>query len=323
MDRIEFAKQLNEWGRNRVPFLFIIDFEMRKPLAFKWDEIKPDTIRYSFNGFTNTVNPVPSRSEFSLRKLPEPFSRYETRFQKVYNHLRYGDSFLTNLTIKTKVEPSHSLMDLYAGCHARYKLLMDDQFLVFSPETFIQIRDGCIYSNPMKGTIDAGISGAKEIILNNAKEKAEHITIVDLLRNDLSQVSTNVQVTRFRYVEEIKTNTKNLLQVSSEITGHLKHDYYESLGDIVLALLPAGSVSGAPKPKTLEIIREAEQEDRGYYSGVFGYFDGANLDSGVMIRFIEKTGDAFFYRSGGGITTQSDAAMEYGEALDKIYVPVN
>ena len=129
-------------------------------------------------------------------------------------------------------------------------------------------------------------------------------------------------VTRFRYIDEVRTWEKNLLQVSSEICGHLDKDYANYLGDILLKLLPAGSVSGAPKPKTLEIIRAVEEEDRGYYTGVFGYFNGKDLDSGVMIRFIENKDGKYFYRSGGGITTQSDVESEYQETIDKVYVPV-
>jgi para-aminobenzoate synthetase component 1 len=87
--------------------------------------------------------------------------------------------------------------------------------------------------------------------------------------------------------------------------------------------LPAGSVTGAPKAKTVEIIKAAEQEPRGFYTGILGIFDGKQLDSGVMIRFIEKVDGRFFYRSGGGITTQSDCKAEYEEAINKIYVPVN
>jgi para-aminobenzoate synthetase component I len=163
---------------------------------------------------------------------------------------------------------------------------------------------------------------AKEKILADKKELAEHVTIVDLIRNDLSQVASQVDVTRFRYVEEVRTGSKNLLQVSSEICGQLDAGYQNHLGDILLKLLPAGSVSGAPKPKTLEIIKDVEGEDRGFYTGVFGYFDGEKLDSGVMIRFIERRAGKYFYRSGGGITTQSVAESEYQEAIDKVYVPV-
>ena len=173
----------------------------------------------------------------------------------------------------------------------------------------------------MKGTIDAGIPHAKEVLVQDKKEIAEHVTIVDLIRNDLSQVAANVTVTRFRYVDTLKTNGKILLQTSSEIKGKLPEKYL--LGDLFTALLPAGSVSGAPKEKTIEIIRQAEREDRGYYTGVFGYFDGSMLDSGVMIRYIEKTGKKYFYRSGGGITTQSVVDSEYQEMIDKVYVPID
>nr|MCU0397530.1 chorismate-binding protein [Cyclobacteriaceae bacterium] len=95
------------------------------------------------------------------------------------------------------------------------------------------------------------------------------------------------------------------------------------LGDIMVSLLPAGSICGAPKPKTIEIIQQAEEEERGYYTGVIGYFDGTNLDSGVMIRFIENVDGQYYYRSGGGITTQSKMEAEYQETIHKIYVPVN
>jgi para-aminobenzoate synthetase component 1 len=175
----------------------------------------------------------------------------------------------------------------------------------------------------MKGTIDAAIPGAEKMILDDVKELAEHVTIVDLIRNDLSQVATQVEVARFRYLDEIKTVDKKLLQVSSEITGILPGNYLSCLGEIFVKLLPAGSVTGAPKPKTLEIIRQAENEERGYYTGVFGYFDGERVDSGVMIRFIEEIDGKYFYRSGGGITTQSVVEKEYQEIIDKVYVPVD
>ena len=90
---------------------------------------------------------------------------------------------------------------------------------------------------------------------------------------------------------------------------------------MLLAMLPAGSVSGAPKRKTLEIIREAEGYHRGFYTGVMGLFDGKNIDSGVMIRFVEQTPQGLVYKSGGGITSQSNCEEEYNELIDKIYVP--
>lgn len=320
----DFRNQLNTWGRDRIPFFFCVDFELENPIAFTLDRLDNNTIRFSINGFTNTEHLLQRRTEVkTLKKFPVPFSEYETKFNKVLQHLEYGDSFLTNLTVKTKIEAQQSLQEIFHTSHAKYKLLMNDQFLVFSPETFIQIRDGKIFSYPMKGTIDADIDSAEKIILNDQKEKAEHITIVDLIRNDLSLVSENVHVSRFRYIDKIKTSDKDLLQVSSEITGALPADYHDHLGDILISLLPAGSISGAPKQKTLSIIAEAEGEKRGYYTGVFGYFDGSMLDSGVMIRYIEQVNNHLYYRSGGGITTQSDAKTEYQEVIDKVYVPID
>jgi para-aminobenzoate synthetase component I len=173
----------------------------------------------------------------------------------------------------------------------------------------------------MKGTIDAAIENAEEVILSDKKEYAEHCTIVDLIRNDLSMVAKDVFVNKFRYIDKIKTHEKELLQVSSRICGKLGEDYYKRIGDIIFSLLPAGSISGAPKKKTIEIIKKVEGYDRGYYTGVFGCFDGTKLDSGVMIRFIEKINGELFYKSGGGITVYSDPKSEYQELIDKVYVP--
>jgi para-aminobenzoate synthetase component I len=322
MTRQEFVSTLNEWGGRRVPFLFLVDFEMTNPLAFPLDEIDPSSLLFEINGFTNTDRRTLTTPPRIVRKEFISFPDYQKRFNTVWDRLRYGDSYLTNLTTKTEVTLSHSLLDIFHASSAKYKLYFQDKFVVFSPECFVRIENDRIYSYPMKGTIDAAVSEAAAVILSDKKELAEHVTIVDLIRNDISQIATNVEVTRFRYIEEIRTREKNLLQVSSEIRGELPSDYRERLGDLLMALLPAGSVSGAPKEKTIEIIREAEMENRGYYTGVFGYFNGDRLDSGVMIRYIERSGERCFYRSGGGITTQSSAGKEYQEIIDKVYVPV-
>jgi len=174
----------------------------------------------------------------------------------------------------------------------------------------------------MKGTIDASIPDAEIKILNDPKETAEHHTIVDLIRNDLSMVSTNVKVEKFRFIDTVKTHDKVLLQVSSEVTGQLPEDYRDHLGNILSKLLPAGSICGAPKKKTLEIISKSEIYDRGYYSGVFGIFDGTDLQSAVMIRFIEKKNEKLIFKSGGGITSMSNPEEEYQELTDKVYVPI-
>jgi para-aminobenzoate synthetase component 1 len=134
-------------------------------------------------------------------------------------------------------------------------------------------------------------------------------------------VAEDVQVDRFRYLEKIVTHEKTLLQVSSQISGKLPQGFHADLGSIFKKLLPAGSVSGAPKTKTLQIIREAENYPRGFYTGVFGYFNGSTLDSGVMIRFIQNENGKLTFCSGGGITINSNSSAEYNELIDKVYVP--
>ncbi|RAV99906.1 aminodeoxychorismate synthase component I [Pseudochryseolinea flava] len=322
MEISKFIETMNRWGRDKVPFLFAIDFEMEQPWIVKESDLDSTQIQFAIDGVTNAV-PNKKQAPIALAKKVIPLEIYRAKFDRVMAGLAYGDSFLTNLTIKTEIETTSTLQEIFAASKATYKLLWRDRFLVFSPETFVKIGNGKILSYPMKGTIDADLTGAEQKILTDQKELAEHVTIVDLIRNDISQVADNVRVTRFRYIDKIRTSHKNLLQVSSEITGDLPADYSSRLGDIIVKLLPAGSVSGAPKKKTVQIIREAEREKRGFYTGVFGYFNGSVLDSGVMIRFIEKDGDKYFYRSGGGITTQSVVSSEYQEAIDKVYVPVD
>ena len=174
----------------------------------------------------------------------------------------------------------------------------------------------------MKGTIDASIPSAAQLLMNDPKEAAEHATIVDLIRNDLSMVANQVSVSRYRYIDTLQTNQGAILQTSSEIQGILPENYPEHLGEIIFRLLPAGSITGAPKKKTMQIIREAETYDRGFYTGIMGYSDGINLDSAVMIRFVEQEGEKMYFKSGGGITCQSDAESEYNEMKQKIYVPI-
>jgi len=240
----------------------------------------------------------------------------------VKKNLDYGNTYLINLTSATPIDLNIDTRDIFYRSKANYKLWIKDKLVVFSPEIFVQIEKGKIASYPMKGTIDARLPNAMDVILNDPKEIAEHNTIVDLIRNDLSMLAKNVRVERFRFIERLKTNQKDLLQVSSKIVGDLEGDFFDELGTRFFKLLPAGSISGAPKKKTVEIILEAETHDRDFYTGVFGYFDGEKLDSGVMIRYIEEKNGQLVFKSGGGITTFSDAEKEYNEMIDKVYVPI-
>lgn len=317
----EFITRMNNRGKQGKPFAFVVDFEMKKPLIFESAE-NAERLWFQIPGFSNSPERIPENKMVEWKTTPVPFNKYKTGFELVKRHIFNGDTYLLNFTQPTPVQTNCSLEEIFRMSSARYKILLKNEFVCFSPETFIRIENGKIFSFPMKGTIDAEVENAETLILNDSKEMAEHNTIVDLIRNDLSFVAENVRVDKFRYLELIQTNRKNLWQVSSQISGELPEDYTEKLGDIIFSMLPAGSISGAPKKKTVEIIRAAENYERGYYTGVFGYFDGKNLDSCVIIRYIENQNGQLVYKSGGGITFMSEAEKEYEEMLNKVYVPI-
>jgi para-aminobenzoate synthetase component 1 len=325
---------MNEMGDSKTPFLFMFDFELEQPFVVPLHALNSEEIVYSMNDkfleYRNYHRFTPiGLPKLEIKKSPVSFIQFNKAYEYVSDNLKNGNSFLTNLTAETKIESNWDLETLFYTCKAKYKLYWKNKFLCFSPETFVQIReDGIISSFPMKGTIDAGIPNASEIILEDVKEKYEHTTIVDLIRNDLSKIADKVWVERFRYLDKIKKEDgSELLQVSSEVSGQLKPNWKSEIGTLILKLLPAGSISGAPKPKTLEIIQKAEKQlykdgKRGFYTGVFGVFDGQKLNSAVMIRFIEQNPEGLVFKSGGGITSRSEAKKEYDELLSKIYVPV-
>ena len=322
LNRQESEDKITQYAREGRPFLFAINFPGTGAFILTPEEARENNIFFNINGITN----YPVRKErlrhFSFAAKPVSLAVYQEAFEKVIAALNYGDTYLLNLTFPTEIETDLSPEEIFLYSQANYKLLAGGEFVVFSPETFIRIHHNIISSFPMKGTISATVPDAAETILADRKELYEHNTIVDLIRNDLGMVSTNVKVVRFRYIERIKSLDGDLLQVSSEISGELPDDYLSRLGSILFTLLPAGSVTGAPKKRTVEIILEAESYERGFYTGIFGYFDGRSLDSAVMIRFIEFTASGPVYKSGGGITALSNPKSEYEEMIQKVYVPV-
>lgn len=318
----EFIQNANQLGAARTPFLFCIDYEMEQPFVIPLAEIDASNLQYQVANHTNIKaysNVSPTYTP--LRYTPTPKYVYARGYKIVQEALQSGNTYLLNLTYPHQIHHNINQLEVLNASESKYKLWLKDRIVCYSPECFIKIQEQTIYSYPMKGTIDATITNATEKILADKKELYEHNTIVDLIRNDLAIVAKNITVERFRYTEEIQTPNGALIQVSSEIKGHLCENWQETIGNILIKLLPAGSISGAPKEKTCAVIQRAEGQKRGYYTGIFGIFDGKNLDSAVAIRMLQKHDNEWYYHAGGGITAMSDVSEEYNEMNAKIYVP--
>ena len=347
----------------------LFDFEGRGNLSHAWKETWKEGTWKEETWKKETSEKEISETIWQIE--PPLYEDYERSFNIVKSNIMAGNSYLTNLTCRVPVSCNLSLEEIFHRAKGKYKLLLrrkrtqaEDKahlkeenieenltpFVCFSPETFVRIKGGRIYSYPMKGTLDASLPNAEKLLMEDRKEAAEHATIVDLIRNDLSRVAEDVRVDKYRYIDVLHTNKGDILQTSSEISGRLPEDYPHHLGEILDAQLPAGSITGAPKDKTMQIIQEAEGYDRGFYTGIMGIYDQGELNSAVMIRFIEeetspvdfeadgeknfkaKEGKAsegkepkanrkLYFKAGGGITSKSDCRKEYEEVIQKIYLP--
>ncbi|MBM0131006.1 aminodeoxychorismate synthase component I [Segatella copri] len=377
----EIIDKINQLASQDEPFLFIINYQGDKAFIRLLSDINPEECLFDFEGRGNlshvwkeTLKEETSEKEILKEEISETtwqiepplYEDYERSFNIVKSNIMAGNSYLTNLTCRVPVSCNLSLEEIFHRAKGKYKLLLrrkrtqaEDKahlkeenteenltpFVCFSPETFVRIKGGRIYSYPMKGTLDASLPNAEKLLMEDRKEAAEHATIVDLIRNDLSRVAENVRVDKYRYIDVLHTNKGDILQTSSEISGRLPEDYPHHLGEILDAQLPAGSITGAPKDKTMQIIQEAEGYDRGFYTGIMGIYDHGELNSAVMIRFIEEDtspvdfetngeknfkasegkGDEasrkLYFKAGGGITSKSDCRKEYEEVIQKIYLP--
>lgn len=313
----ELKEILNKYGSLKEPFFFTISYDLSKFYVKTLKDL-PKDINFEINHKSSSkIN-----QNQIIEKYPISFEEYKKKFDFIQEQIKSGNSYLLNLTLKTPIKANYTLDEIYLKANARFKLKFFNDFVCFSPEKFIEIKKNKIYTYPMKGTIDSEVLNAKTKILGDMKEMAEHTMVVDLLRNDLGIVANKIKVEKFRYCEKINAGDKKLFQVSSKISGHLDDNWHEKIGDILTSILPAGSITGTPKKKTIEILESIEDFNRDFYTGVFGVYDGKSLDSAVMIRFIEKDENGeLYYKSGGGITCDSNAALEYEELLNKIYLP--
>jgi len=320
LNKYFIEEEINKYGSDNEPFFFTLSYDFKKFYIKKLSEL-PQNIKYEINYKISSK----IKHKTKIEKYPLSFEVYKKKFDFLQEQILNGNTYLLNLTAKTKIKTDFTLDEIYEKVNAKFKLRFQnekDNFVCFSPERFVEIKKNKIYTYPMKGTIDSKIANAEAKILGDIKEMAEHTMVVDLLRNDLGIISSKVRVDKFRFIEKINAGDKKLLQVSSKISGHLDDNWQSKLGSILIQMLPAGSITGTPKKKTTEILNEIEEYDRNFYTGIFGVYDGKSFDSAVMIRFIEEDEKQNqYYKSGGGITCDSDVNLEYQELLDKIYLP--
>ena len=335
----EIIHRINQLGKEGNPFLFIINYKGDLAFIKRLSDIHPEECLYDFEGVSNLKETyIPLSAPITWQIENPRYQDYKRSFDIVKSNIMAGNSYLVNLTCKVAVTCNLTLRDVFLHTNGKYKLWLKkpnqlsssedtptpqcESFVCFSPESFIKIKNGRIYSYPMKGTLDATIPHAEELLMSDKKEAAEHATIVDLIRNDLSRVAEDVRVDQYRYMDLLHTNKGDILQTSSEISGRLPEHYTNTLGDILTEQLPAGSITGAPKDKTMQIIHEAESYKRGFYTGIMGIYQNGELNSAVMIRYIEQEDNQLYFKAGGGITSKSECLKEYEEVLQKIYLPI-
>ena len=148
--RAEAVSRMNEWGRRQVPFFFLTDADGEKCLVEPLDRIPADELRFAFPGMSNAGEcETPYPQSFSWLSHPQSFETYSRSFEIVYRNLHAGNSFLTNLTCMTPVDTDLTLLQVFEHAKARYRVWLKDCFACFSPEIFVRIQKGYIYSYPM------------------------------------------------------------------------------------------------------------------------------------------------------------------------------
>jgi anthranilate synthase component 1 len=246
--------------------------------------------------------------------------------EKAKQYIKEGDIFQVVLSNRLEANVSGSLFDTYRVLRTinpspyMFYFSSDNQEIAgASPETLVKLENDDLYTYPLAGTRMRGKNDEEdnEIIkglLKDEKELAEHNMLVDLGRNDIGKISKFGSVKVEKYKEVLKFS--HVMHIGSTVTGKILED--KGALDAVDALLPAGTLSGAPKIRACEIIHELEGKRRGIYGGAIGYIDfTGNLDTCIAIRIAYKKNNKVFACSGAGIVYDSVAENEYQECLNK------
>jgi para-aminobenzoate synthetase component 1 len=276
-----------------------------------------------------TAGPPPEPPAFRVLGPPRPnLSRdeYARAFRAVQDHIRRGDCYQVNLTQRFEAEAEgdawHAylkLREINPAPFAAYLDWPDGKVVCSSPERFLRVQGGRVETKPIKGTRPRSVDPARDRALaeelrTSAKDRAENVMIVDLLRNDLGKVCVpgSVRASKLFDVESFAS----VHQLVSTVEGRLAEDVHAL--DLVAACFPGGSITGAPKVAAMKIIEELEPQRRSVYCGSIGYvgFDG-NMDSNIAIRTLVQQGGRVYTWAGGGVVADSKVEAEYQESLDK------
>lgn len=251
---------------------------------------------------------------------------YCNMVKKAKKHIYEGDIFQVVLSNRLEAGYEGSLLNAYRvlrtinpSPYMFYFSSDDIEVAGASPETLVKLEDGVLHTFPLAGTRPRGKDEAsdkelEEGLLKDEKERAEHNMLVDLGRNDLGKISEFGTVLVEHYMDILKYS--HVMHIGSTVRGIIRNDKCSL--DAVDAVLPAGTLSGAPKIRAVEIINKLENNKRGIYGGAIGYIDfTGNLDTCIAIRTVFKKNGKIFVRSGAGIVADSVPANEYNECINK------
>jgi anthranilate synthase component 1 len=259
-------------------------------------------------------------SSTEVRRYPDQ-ATYEEGVQRIKELIRAGDAFQVVLSQRAERTTSASAVELYRALRrvnpSPYLFLLElDQLALIgsSPETLVKCENGTASLNPIAGTTEPG-EGDAERLLASEKDRAEHVMLVDLGRNDLSRVCEAGSVRVARYLEPERFS--HVTHLVSEVTGELREGVTPF--DLLRACFPAGTVSGAPKVRAMQIVSELEGYRRGTYAGAVGYvLPGGTMDTCIAIRAIALSDGVARLQAGAGIVADSDPAAEHQECLNKL-----
>lgn len=252
---------------------------------------------------------------------------YTQKVEKIRKYIREGHIFQTVLSQRWTIETKQSGFDLYKELrelnpspYLYYFNFKDFEVIGSSPEMVVKQTDNKVFTCPIAGTRKRGATAEEDLLLEkellvDEKEKAEHVMLVDLARNDMGRISEfgTVRVSQFMNIQRYS----HVMHIVSLVEGKKKGEYHPF--DLVASFLPAGTLSGAPKIRAMEIIDELESVRRGLYGGACGYVDfNGNMDFCITIRTMIKKNDNVYLQAGAGIVADSVPESEYAECCNKV-----